>query len=478
MTAETGRTDWLARYGPAVTRHLLGGAPAPGPIEVVPLRETRDTRVMAFRAGARALVAKAFAPHRPQAAERFEREGAMLMRLAGSGLAPRLLGVNGEECVLLIEEVRGTRLDRHLTDRNAPEIAGRLGRWYGGFAQRQDRHPAGADWLSYLARYPGVIDDTLSPETRRFLGTLPPPLRSIARNDAHLSNFVVTPSGTLLGLDFEAALIKPLGWDLLLAARDLARRAPAATPEIIERLAAGWEETGAGGPEGAALRRLLAFFVARTAPQDSTDTEARRAQNARRLARAGLGQDDAVFSAPHLGRRLVPLPRRAAALIRAHVRAALAAAPEPAGAAVAEDREAPHLDALCGTCNGYCCKDGYSRGAYLTPEDLARVRRDFPALGPGALAGRYVAHLPETHVEGSCMYHGAEGCTLPRRLRASVCNGFRCRTARALDDFAAAQPGAMPPVLLLAEDRGQVARAAVFRAGKARPVDPDALDEA
>jgi hypothetical protein len=38
----------------------------------------------------------------------------------------------------------------------------------------------------------------------------------------------------------------------------------------------------------------------------------------------------------------------------------------------------------------------------------------------------YVERVPVIGYEGSCVFHGTEGCTLDRSLRSDVCNSYFC----------------------------------------------------
>src|SRR3954470_12384903 len=71
----------------------------------------------------------------------------------------------------------------------------------------------------------------------------------------------------------------------------------------------------------------------------------------------------------------------------------------------------------CTLCRGWCCKGGGDHG-YLDEPTLARVRADRPGLSAWAIVRLYLMHVPETGYAGSCLFHGARGCTLERALRS------------------------------------------------------------
>jgi hypothetical protein len=43
-----------------------------------------------------------------------------------------------------------------------------------------------------------------------------------------------------------------------------------------------------------------------------------------------------------------------------------------------------------------------------------------------AAVAAYVARVPAATVPGSCVFHGADGCGLPREMRSDTCNRYLC----------------------------------------------------
>jgi hypothetical protein len=83
------------------------------------------------------------------------------------------------------------------------------------------------------------------------------------------------------------------------------------------------------------------------------------------------------------------------------------------------------INAACATCRGYCCRKG-GDSAYIKPETIARVRQHHPDLSNEAIASMYVNAVPEIVTANSCIFHGNQGCTLPRDFRADICNDYHC----------------------------------------------------
>jgi hypothetical protein len=97
---------------------------------------------------------------------------------------------------------------------------------------------------------------------------------------------------------------------------------------------------------------------------------------------------------------------------------------------------------LCALCRGRCCRLGLRGKAFLDAGPL----RTWLAQQPGATWAEAVDHYlgfvgPE-HLDKSCLFHGAQGCTLPRERRSDICNHFACDTLEQVRDSAAAAPQA------------------------------------
>lgn len=99
------------------------------------------------------------------------------------------------------------------------------------------------------------------------------------------------------------------------------------------------------------------------------------------------------------------------------------------------------LNAACIACQGDCCTLGGGRHAFLTKETITYQRWRDPEITKEALTERYLSAFPEVSVIGSCVYHGPQGCTLDRPLRANICNSFQCLARRELADAVARRPG-------------------------------------
>ena len=93
--------------------------------------------------------------------------------------------------------------------------------------------------------------------------------------------------------------------------------------------------------------------------------------------------------------------------------------PEPEGFAARVARTA------CSLCKGWCCTNGADH-AFLDQGTIARAHRARLPLDVRAVLRLYIDRVPEVGYEGSCIFHGKQGCTLDRSLRSDVCNSYFC----------------------------------------------------
>jgi hypothetical protein len=100
------------------------------------------------------------------------------------------------------------------------------------------------------------------------------------------------------------------------------------------------------------------------------------------------------------------------------------------------------LAAACATCRGSCCRDG-GDSAYLEASTLRRIQAERPTSSPAELVELYMAAVPERSVEHSCIFHGEQGCTLPRELRSHTCNDYFCPSMQDWIGRSAVQSAAM-----------------------------------
>jgi len=206
--------------------------------------------------------------------------------------------------------------------------------------------------------------------------------------------------------------------------------------------------------------------------QRQADIAARQAQAARAWVEPQVERLPVAWLVSH-GQRMVRTSAAARREQRAHLeRVAHGQDLSPAQSAqlpAEDDVSAPADAALCTFCKGRCCREGGSHHAFV---DHALIQR-WLALHPGATAAdaaaAYAERLPDRHLQNSCLYHGSQGCTLPREWRADICNRFACNALKQVRQWDAAEPGR---AYVAALHDQHVTRAVVLGPAAPRPLPP------
>jgi hypothetical protein len=105
------------------------------------------------------------------------------------------------------------------------------------------------------------------------------------------------------------------------------------------------------------------------------------------------------------------------------------------------------LRAGCAACQGHCCLGG-GEHAWLDERTMARVRRERPELNAPNLIAAYVRQVASLSYAGSCLFHGAAGCTLEPGLRAELCSSYYCNGLQAFLNRLPMQSKGTPRVVI------------------------------
>ena len=110
----------------------------------------------------------------------------------------------------------------------------------------------------------------------------------------------------------------------------------------------------------------------------------------------------------------------------------------------------------CAACQGHCCRYGRTQHAFLRPDDIARLVEARPDVTPAAIMDHYTSALPAQSWDDSCVFHGAEGCTLDRDWRSATCNAYRCPSLVSLANETADEQDRVFLLVAMTEDDAQV----------------------
>lgn len=195
--------------------------------------------------------------------------------------------------------------------------------------------------------------------------------------------------------------------------------------------------------------------------QQRTQQEQKLREHAQQLRdqvvnRFGVRQPESFLLAviPAAIHRITRLPAQRRREFRDHLKslidraAALPAPPavvdqEPVmeSVAVQDARLQAASGSACACCQGSCCRGGAYTHAYLGVETLQRYMTTHSKQSPRKVLASYMRHISAETCEGSCVYHREDGCSLPREMRANICNEFYCGGLR---EFRANVPATGP----------------------------------
>ena len=83
------------------------------------------------------------------------------------------------------------------------------------------------------------------------------------------------------------------------------------------------------------------------------------------------------------------------------------------------------LGAGCGACRGNCCRGGGDH-AYQGEDSMVKYLRRYPDRDDDAAIADFLGYVPSRTMSEGCIYQRADGCALPRDMRADICNTFFC----------------------------------------------------
>lgn len=247
-------TDFLKEFAPTVAV-AMGFDPAVScSLEVQVLRATPGALTLSVRSAEVERVVKHFSSHSLEGLSAYRRERYMLRILRGTGLVPSLVSHSDAARLLVMAKIKGRTLRDALLAGDAEGLCRSVGRWLADFAGASPGRDAHGSWADHLGRYQALAESPAIVGERSFLEMLPIERTVIAKNDGALANLLVSVDEQIVGIDFEQAAAKPLGWDLLLTGRALARLQPMEANGI-----AGWLAEGFAGRNTARAARWAAL---------------------------------------------------------------------------------------------------------------------------------------------------------------------------------------------------------------------------
>ena len=462
----------------------------PNDFGVKTLVQTSDWLVMRVAAGDKVALLKAFNQGVEHASAARHREIAVLMSLSRTDLIPRVFAYNKTANWILSDFVQSKGLGDVITAENAVGYARSLGQWYGKYTDTliDQSTTDTSNWYAYIGKYKSVAKSVDYGKQRAVLEAMPITKRLVAKNDSYLQNFLVDADDNLIGIDFEKAELKPYGWDILVTARLLVRLFPGMMIELTEALINGWGR-GTDVLDADAFLQLTRIFATTTAFTVTHESEVRLRARLQAFNTQADQPASHIHETPYMRDDLVDQSPERKALLRAYLEL-VATAPGGRSAKIATDDDVvvkhlkPELvsaapataeSTFCGTCKGSCCQPGADNMAFLKSDVLEKAQAALDLQSRQAVIQHYMDLLPKQHVSGSCYFHSADGCTIPRNIRSDTCNAYKCHALRSFS----ATIGDLTSdarILLFAGDEGGARRARVIGGQSVYDVDPGLLE--
>ena len=199
----------------------------------------------------------------------YKKEVTTLRFLRQSGLAPKIKHVCADEKYLITEFVDGTSVAEKITKENLSVFCYLLGSWISDYSKVVPHIPVETNWLEYFRQNQDMAETPAIDVYAGLLEQTKISKKALSRGDSILGNFLQTETGDIIGIDYEHASMKPLGWDLLHVAKVMARRFPQEIDAIASGLADGFTLKTPGSMSR--YQSLIKVFVAATAFGELTE---------------------------------------------------------------------------------------------------------------------------------------------------------------------------------------------------------------
>jgi Phosphotransferase enzyme family len=401
-----------------------------------------DSRRICFSLSSKSvnLFVKKFRENDVSSYQSYKKEVQILRWLNTTNLAPKLVCVNDHERVIVTDLIKGVSLKKLIERKNSNQLIATVADWVAAFTRKMPKTPerTGMTWASYIEKYKEISESEIFLSERKSLEQFTIDQWTVSHNDFDLSNFILDDA--LVGVDFEQAARKPLGWDAILACRAFARVYPEKLNEtcdlIASRFCANIHEI-----DTAEMSRLAKVIVSASIFGQRRSTNRNFRSNVQQaqeyyISELGLSEPPHIVYAPCSELKDIrddgidEVQRFSDGLVY-NIVAAASTISKPRDQKP-EELLVPSgsLSAFCGVCRGKCCEDGLSAGAFLDVAALAEIYKREEFSSPDAMHGEYLSRLPKRSIKGSCLYHTPEGCALPRNLRSRTCNEFICGKAK------------------------------------------------
>lgn len=181
-----------------------------------------------------------------QVSELYAREKKALLMLRDTDIAVQLLTYNDELRFLLTQYEERKLAYSEFVDSFHLKTLQDVGEWIADLDATLPNQPAYGTWYSYLKKFGDDLNQQVVDEAREDLSAVPILGIALARNNPILSDYVVDRNSRLRGCNFEAACVRPLGWDYVLTYLAICEKYGGDAADALEALSAGFERKHKG----------------------------------------------------------------------------------------------------------------------------------------------------------------------------------------------------------------------------------------
>lgn len=240
------RDRLLAAIGPSMNGlgRALGGGTMPADLTFELVKDGPRAVSVSVGAGPRQAHLKVY--DGPDASDRYSRERGILLALRGKGLVAPLI-LFSDQMNLLVTETMGPPLSvTHLSDWGPQNFGRALGTWLARYDMCAPSREGGGDWYTHVRQHcPELRVDRLA-DAAEVLKRVPVCGLVVAQNDAALGNFVIDDLDGLWRVDFEAAGLRPRGWDYVFMRHAVRQRHPDQADQILGAMSMAFDRAHRG----------------------------------------------------------------------------------------------------------------------------------------------------------------------------------------------------------------------------------------
>lgn len=229
---------FFERRGDDIAR-ALGNTNANANLSVSLIKTSDTASVLNVKCGPLTGVLKLFS-NTPDGAVAYRRERDASLIIKDKNLMPPFLQFSNSDSFVLTKRIDAGPVSAVLSSQPLDEISLKIGVWIAEFENTVPSTPAATNWADYLGKIDGIAEFSSYAALYDTLKSFPITGFYLARNDNALSNYLIDAKGRIQGVDFESSMMKPVGWDICMAAYALMNHQSEAVDVVVSNLTEGY----------------------------------------------------------------------------------------------------------------------------------------------------------------------------------------------------------------------------------------------